>query len=180
MSTSVHQRIADVADAITTIPTAAAWRRCLWIYVAFLACAIPVGLTSGLVHLAPAPTTAAGSALLACTLLLHPALTEEIVFRALLLPRRPERLRPATVAALVVIALVLYVGAHPLNAWLFWPAAMPVFTDASYLGLVTLLGAACTAAYLVSQSIWPPVLIHWVTVTAWILLLGGAMVLRSR
>jgi len=28
-------------------------------------------------------------------------------------------------------------------------------------------------AYLISRSLWPPVLLHWITVVAWIILLGG-------
>ena len=45
------------------------------------------------------------------------------------------------------------------------------------LSLATLLGATCTAAYLISRSIWPPVVLHWLTVLAWIWLLGGRALL---
>jgi predicted Abi (CAAX) family protease len=70
-------------------------------------------------------------------------------------------------------ALALYVASHPLNAILFRPQALALFESPVYLTLATLLGAACTAAYFISRSIWPPVAIHWLTVVAWLYLLGG-------
>jgi predicted Abi (CAAX) family protease len=39
--------------------------------------------------------------------------------------------------------------------------------------LLTVLGAVCTTAYRRTGSLWPPVLLHWVTVVCWMMLLGG-------
>ena len=77
------------------------------------------------------------------------------------------------VLALAVGALLLYVAAHPLNAILFRPGLRTLFESPAYLSLAALLGATCTAAYWISRSIWPPVLIHWLTVLAWLYLFGG-------
>jgi predicted Abi (CAAX) family protease len=44
-----------------------------------------------------------------------------------------------------------------------------LLADPRFLVQVTLLGLACSLAYLVSGSIWPPVLIHWLTVVVWLL-----------
>ncbi|HUK34798.1 MAG TPA: CPBP family glutamic-type intramembrane protease, partial [Vicinamibacterales bacterium] len=70
-------------------------------------------------------------------------------------------------------ALAVYVASHPLNAWMFRPQVLGLFSSHAYLVLVTLLGLTCTATYFVSRSIWPPVVIHWVTVVTWMWFLGG-------
>jgi predicted Abi (CAAX) family protease len=33
--------------------------------------------------------------------------------------------------------------------------------------------------YLISRSLWPPVLLHWTAVLTWIALLGGQAVLKA-
>jgi predicted Abi (CAAX) family protease len=173
-------RLLDVRDALTTVPSAVAWGRCLAAYGGFLAVAIPIGWSGAIVHPSMAPLPASSAIVVAGTLLLHPALTEELLFRALLLPRRVTEISRTRLATTVAIALFLYVIAHPVNAWLFWPAAFPVFSSASYLTMAALLGLTCSAAYLMSGSIWPAVLIHWATVAAWILLLGGQRLLQPQ
>lgn len=176
------QRLRDIRDAIVTAPAPAVWRRCALLYVAFLVCAMPIGLVSGLLHPSLPPLTLGTSILTALTIALHPAFTEEVVFRGLMLPRRsPERLalHRGRLAITIVIALFLYVVAHPLNAMFFWPAVWPIFSNPYYLAMATLLGLTCTTAYLISGSIWPSVAIHWLTVTLWILLLGGQRLLQS-
>ena len=74
-------------------------------------------------------------------------------------------------------ALAVYVASHPINALLFRPQVLGLFESTSYLVLATLLGLTCTATYLISRSIWPPVTIHWLTVVMWIWLLGGHQLL---
>ncbi len=144
----------------------------------FLVGAVPLGVVSGLLHPSRPPVSIAGALLVAATILLHPAFTEELVFRALLLPRRLELVSRRRLYASVAMALFLYVGAHPVNAYFFWPAALPVFGNPFYLAMTTLLGLTCITTYLMSGSIWLPVLIHWMTVTIWLLLLGGQALLR--
>jgi predicted Abi (CAAX) family protease len=176
---ALSRRLLDVRDALTTRPSADAWRRCALLYILFLVCALPIGLLSGLLHPSRPPLTAGAAAIVACTIALHPALTEELVFRALMLPRRLDRIGRGRLLVTIAIALFLYVIAHPLNAKFFWPAVLGVFSNPYYLALATLLGLTCTAAYLISGSIWPSVVIHWLTVTLWILLLGGQALLQS-
>ena len=109
--------------------------------------------------------------------LVHPAFVEEAIFRALLLPREPTSMRRSRLVAVAGGALALYVVLHPLNAVLFRPQAIGLFTSPAYLAMATLLGVTCTVAYLTSRSIWPPVAIHWLTVIAWLYLLGGRALL---
>ena len=105
--------------------------------------------------------------------LVHPAFVEELIFRVLLLPRETASIRRGRLIAAAVVALALYVASHPLNAILFRPGLRSLFESPAYLSLAALLGATCTAAYWISRSIWPPVLIHWLTVIAWLYLFGG-------
>jgi predicted Abi (CAAX) family protease len=163
--------------ALKTWPSARTWGRCALAYAAFLACALPIGAVSGLLHAGlpgARPAEIAGTCLM---VLVHPAFVEEMLFRALLLPRNAASMRRVPLFVTAGVALALYVASHPLNAMLFRPQALSLFASPGYLTLVAMLGATCTWAYLSSRSIWPPVAIHWLTVVAWIWLLGGRALL---
>jgi predicted Abi (CAAX) family protease len=142
------------------------------VYGLFLACALPLGLLSGLLRPGVAPLTR-GVTMGLGLLFVHPAFVEEIVFRGLLLPRDPASWSRGRLIAVAVAALVVYVASHPINALLFRPQMFALFASPAYLMMATLLGIACTAAYWISRSIWPPVAMHWLTVAIWIWLLGG-------
>jgi predicted Abi (CAAX) family protease len=169
----------NVRAAVVTIPNRQAWQRCALVYAFFLVCSLPIGLLSGLLHPGLARLPPAAAMFTIITLLAHPACSEELIFRVMMLPRRADRLPRGSLYARVVIALIVFVAAHPLNARLFWPASLALFANPYYLGLAALLGLACSAAYLISGSIWPSILIHWISVVLWILLLGGQALLDS-
>jgi uncharacterized protein len=169
----VFGRLAEVRAAFLAVPDAQAWRRCLLVYVAFAASALPSGLASGVLQPGFAPLPPATLAIVALAIFVQPALVEELVFRALLLPRDRTRVSAPHLVAVCAAALAAYVAWHPLNAWLFRPAALQLFSSAAFLACATLLGIACTATYLISRSLWPPVLLHWLSVAAWIVALGG-------
>jgi predicted Abi (CAAX) family protease len=153
------------------------WRACAAVYALFLACAVPIGLLSGLLRpsapLLPPPEMI-GAGLL---LFVQPALIEEIIFRGLLLPRDFRSMRGRRLIVMSGSSLALYVAAHPVAARLFRPEARSLFESPVYLTLAALLGLACTATYFISRSIWPPVAIHWLTVVTWIWFLGGQALL---
>jgi predicted Abi (CAAX) family protease len=174
---AVHRRLQDLREALTTIPDWRTWRTCALIYGLFLVCALPVGLLSrllrpGAAHLTPPALIASG-----LLLFVQPALVEEIVFRGLLLPRNGASLPRGRLVRVAGAALAVYVVSHPINARLFRPQVLGLFESTPYLVLATLLGLACTTAYLISRSIWPSVAIHWLTVVIWIWLLGGQALL---
>ena len=98
--------------------------------------------------------------------LIVPGLLEELVFRVAPAPR------------FAGLALVAYVLIHPLNAWLFLPAARPVFYDPVFLLIVALLGACCTLLYRRTRSIWSPTLFHGLAASGWLLFFGGEALLR--
>ena len=78
-----------------------------------------------------------------------------------------------------VLYLVAFVAAHPISASLFRPAVLALFTSTEFLTIAAFLGAASTAMYLISKSLWPPVLLHWTAVLTWIALLGGQDLLQG-
>jgi predicted Abi (CAAX) family protease len=48
-----------------------------------------------------------------------------------------------------------------------------IFWRPTYLAVVALLGLVCTFLYLKTGSVWPPVLVHGITVALWKLFFGG-------
>jgi predicted Abi (CAAX) family protease len=70
--------------------------------------------------------------------------------------------------------LALFVGMHPVNGYFFHRRELELFVNHTFLSLSLLLGIVCTAAYVMTGSLWPSVLMHWAAVTVWIELLGGA------
>jgi predicted Abi (CAAX) family protease len=92
-----------------------------------------------------------------------PALGEELLFRAALLPAPGVR-APAWRSAVPVLLFVLW---HPPQALLFGPHWEAVVLDPWFLAAVAVLGTALTRLYLATGSIWPPVLLHWATIVGW-------------
>jgi predicted Abi (CAAX) family protease len=173
LHSTLFRRFADVVAAIFTLPASRTWKRCLLVYAAFVLFALPLGLASGFLRPGLPSLPPARLAMLPVYIMLRPALLEELVFRALLLPRNASRVSKRRLILTSAAALGVFVASHPLNAWLFRPAAWRLFTSPVFLITAALLGAACTAVYLISKSLWPPVLLHWSAVLIWIALLGG-------
>jgi predicted Abi (CAAX) family protease len=173
------QRAADLQGALTAIPDARSWLACSLVFVIFVACAGPIGLASGLLSPTTPHLTIERIFSTAAIVFIQPALLEEVVFRGLLLPRNPRSVSRPRLVSVAVVALALYVVSHPINAMLFRPGALHVFANPVYLVLATLLGIACTAAYFISKSLWPPVAIHWAAVLIWLWFLGGERLLTA-
>lgn len=154
--------------ALVTWPDAPGWKRIarelLWSlpHIALLAFA------TGLARFDPMPFGAQWLGFF-FGLMLVPALGEELVFRALLVPP-PDRPFPPARAALAVGAFLLW---HPFQALTFGPRWSAIFLDLRFLVIVAVLGTLLVRVYRASGSIWPCVLIHWLVVAAWKLLFAG-------
>lgn len=98
-------------------------------------------------------------AIVAVAAFLLPSLLEELVFRVWMGGKRGWFRAIAAISAFVLW--------HPLQVWLNLPMAQPLFLEPVFLAITGLLGLACTIAYRISGSVWPPVVIHWITVIAW-------------
>lgn len=159
--------------ALSTLPDGHAWLVALSLLLAFTAIALPLGLNSKFLQptLLPFSWRVWLSVLLVS--LLTPAITEELFFRVLLLPHPSESLDGTTRILWGGIGLMLFLIYHPLNALTFFPKGRITFQQPIFLFLAGLLGIICTIAYWESGSVWPPIVLHWAIVVAWLLGLGG-------
>jgi predicted Abi (CAAX) family protease len=137
----------------------------------FVVIATAIGFGAGI--LKPAPLDSTFAFLLPITLFVFPSLLEEAFFRGVLIPRNILGAGNAAAARAVILSTMLFVLWHLFNALAFNQTAIPVFLDPWFLAIVTALGLTCGYSYVVSRSIWVPVIIHWATVTVWVLFLGG-------
>lgn len=173
----LRRRLAGLACGLRTLPNARGWAESVAAAFALAAVATPLGLAGGL--LAPHPGGGPGPWRGIVLPFVVPALVEECVYRGLLLPHpRLSRLRSRQRAPWWVGSLILYVGAHPLDAALFRPAAEGVLGAPAFLLEAALLGTAATVVYERTGSLWPGVLLHGAVVAAW-LHLGGAALLSA-
>jgi predicted Abi (CAAX) family protease len=115
----------------------------------------------------------------AAALLVMPALVEELLFRVALLPHPLEGERGSALLAWIALSVGLFVLYHPLAARLWYPQARAVFADPRFLVQCSILGLACALVYVVTGSLWPPVLIHWLAVLVWLEPLQGRQRFRT-
>ncbi len=106
------------------------------------------------------------------TLLFMPAIFEEVIFRGLIIPRDTKNKDTKTIIAYIAISTILYLLWHPLMG-LINPVSAVFFFNPYFLIIVVFLGITCGLAYIYSQSLWLPIIIHWLTVLIWVILLGG-------
>lgn len=129
---------------------------------------LAIGWLGGLMHWRP--TFDATIARLALVAVVAPALGEELLFRAALLPNpAPARWPFGAMAA----SVALFVVWHPLQALVFGPHWAETVLDPWFLAAVAATGLALARLYLATGSIWPCVLLHWLVVVGWKALLGG-------
>lgn len=145
-------------------PSLYEWTLTAGIAAGFFATASAIGFGSGLFRLAPGfDPDLLRIALIA---ILLPAIGEELVFRGAMVAENSGWGRCA-------VALLAFVAWHPLNARLFFPEAVTLFDDGRFLLIVGLLGASCIWLWQRTRSLWPPILLHWLTVVLWKAFLEG-------
>ena len=161
-----------ISIAFSTIPDFTDLLVTVMLVLIYTTIALNVGFRSGFLTIdvqTSKPTIAA--VLIGC--LFSPGLTEELFFRVLILPHPEENASGLVLWFWGCVSLALFIVYHPLNALTFYPVGRSTFTNPVFLLLATILGGACSIAYLQSGSVWPAVAIHWLAVTVWLLLLGG-------
>ena len=159
-------RLADALAGLRRLPDARGWRRAGFEFAWALPAMVLLAHLGGFVawHGLPSASTAAT---LAATLLIAPALGEELLFRGLLIPRRGPQ------GAWISISAALFVLWHPLQALTFGPSWSAVFLDPWFLAVTAMLGVALGRIYAATASLWPCILAHWLVVFGWKALLGG-------
>jgi predicted Abi (CAAX) family protease len=154
--------------SLRTWPEASGWGwfalEAAWLILVLLA----LGFLGGLMRWQPRAD--AEIARLAALAFIIPALGEELLFRAALLPT-PRWNRSAIVP--ILISTALFVLWHPPQGLIFGPHWAAVVLDPWFLACVAALGVASARLYLRTGSIWPSVLLHWSVVVAWRALLRG-------
>jgi predicted Abi (CAAX) family protease len=153
------------------VSPARAWPWWLGLTLVYAALAYAIGRSSGLLD--HQPLTGPARIYLPLTLFVFPALLEEAFFRGVLIPNATRAHGWQAVAGATLLSTVAFVLWHPLNALSINPGARELFLDPAFLLIVSLLGVTCSLAYILSRSLWAPVLIHWLTVLVWVLWLGG-------
>lgn len=137
----------------------------------FVIIAVSVGLGAGIFQFGWLDSTIAPA--LPIILFVFPSLLEEAFFRGVLIPRHVLTAGHKKAAWSVVTSTLIFIAWHPFNALAFNPTAIPLFLDPWFLVIVGAMGLTCGYAYVLSRSIWVPVIIHWAAVTVWVLFLGG-------
>ena len=162
-----------VVIACLTLPDLQAWTFSGLLLLGYTLIALPVGFKFGFIQGRLANLSWQQMGLVTIAALLSPGISEELVFRVLLLPHPTEAAAPLNLWIWSAIGLFLFILYHPLNAFSFFPAGRKTFVNPVFLSLAALLGIICTLAYLQSGSLWLPVLLHWIVVVVWLLLLDG-------
>lgn len=143
-----------------------------WVLVpVYAVVSLLLGFTTGLFRWEP--VTVSWAPILVVAMLISPSLTEEVLFRGLLIPRESLRRGWGWAGLAIGWSTLLYVLWHPLSALTNRPEAEMFFLNPTFLVIVILLGITCGHSYVVSKSLWVPILIHWATVLAWVFFLGG-------
>ena len=149
---------AVAAQALQTRPNRVEWGQTLLISALFTLTAGYLGRYENLFKFSPTDEWQA-FAIVAVAAILVPSLFEEVVFRVWMGGKQGWLRATAAISAFVLW--------HPFQVWLNLPLAQPLFLEPVFLVITGMLGLACTIAYRISGSVWPPVFIHWITVIAW-------------
>ena len=155
--------LSRISKAFRIIPTAQDWLRLVLILLIYGLIALPLGFQQGFLQLrvASSDRLALGTMVrIALIALVAPALTEELVFRVILLPHPTEKIPIKIWWLWGILSLLLFIIYHPLNALSFFPAGFPTFFEPIFLFLAGFLGLVCTFAYWQTGSIWSVVVIH--------------------
>ena len=172
--TIIRNRLGILVAAFKTLPSPETWRLSIVIFILYGAITTPIGFLTGLLRVETMEAPLWVWVLVPLVLFIRPALIEEVFFRVLMLPRPGQTLALKYRLSWIIVSLVIFVAWHPINGIVFRPEVAATFTDPAFLFIVLFLGIACSTAYLKSGSIWPPILIHWVTDVVWVLFMGGA------
>jgi predicted Abi (CAAX) family protease len=165
------------SDALSTAHWASSLPLSLLLLGVEAAVALPLAARTGLVKLQAWGRPERGWPARIATLLVMPALVEELIFRVALLPQADEGMGLGATAGWLALSVAAFVVYHPLAARLWYPPGRRLFRRVDFLGHCAWLGLICGLAYLATGSLASAVLIHWATVVAWLEGLGGRSLL---
>ncbi len=167
-------------DAVFMPLTPSNWLITLGTLLGYGAIALPLGWHFGFLKRSPVIPPMKRLPISLISLLIMPALLEELVFRVALLPHPLEGAATLTWVGWGMLSLALFVLYHPFSARTYYPAGNPTFLKPIFWLLSGLLGIACMMAYRWTGSLWSAVIIHWIVVVVWLWGLGGQQRLTPR
>lgn len=171
-TTVLHRRL---RRAVLTLPTRRGWAETVAAGLIAGWAAYALGRRTGL--FTPGAARTGGLARTVLTTFFVPALGEELLFRAAMVPSRAER---GSARTAITVSTALFTAWHVLEARTFLRAAAPVFLRPDFLLIAALEGAVCAALLRRTGSVWPGVLLHSAEVVVWKLWLGGSDVVPRR
>lgn len=154
-------------QSTTTLPDRTAWSWAIGLLLLYGLIFLPIGFWGQFLTL-QIETSLWTIAAVTVRALIMPGISEELFFRAILIPHPSESVSRGGRMRWIGISSIAFVLYHPFN--FFAPA---FFSDPIFLIGAGLLGIVCTISYLQSGSIWTAVVIHWIVVVVWLLGLGG-------
>lgn len=166
--------LARLQSTLMAWPSGRDWIECALALTLLSALYLCVGFSTGLLRFAPRPMEEV--ALVAATALVAPALFEELVFRALLIPSRQDAPRAL---GWIAASTVLFTVWHLVET-LYLPNATSIFTRPDFLALAAALGLTCAILRRRSGSLWTAVAVHWLIVVGWLGFFGGPSLAELR
>lgn len=113
------------------------------------------------------------SVVLPFSLFIFPSLLEEAFFRGILIPNNAATQNKSRIITYIAVSTAAFVLWHPANALTINTTAATLFLNPAFLLIVALLSITCSVSYILSCSLWTPIIIHWLTVVVWVIFLGG-------
>ncbi|MEH2111478.1 CPBP family glutamic-type intramembrane protease [Nostoc sp.] len=166
--------------ASLAVPTLQDWLVIVVMLIIYSIIALPYGWKFGFLNIQIWSENWIGKCLLILRCLFLPAIVEELFFRVFLLPHPSEITNWFRWVLWAIASLLLFVLYHPLNAKTSFKAGITTFYDPVFLVLAAFLGIICTAAYILTGSLFVIVLIHWVVVVVWLIVFGGIRKLENK
>ncbi len=157
--------------SLATLPSLRGWLETLGLFVVLAVPAYWLSTTGGWYSNPPSTDPVRWLHLFLAALVM-PALIEEIIVRAWMVPHPSEDVTTQWRWSAILGAIVLFVALHPLNGWMRGGKTGALFMSADFIFIVTLLAVTCHIAYQRTGSIWAPTLIHALLVTCWGILRG--------
>ncbi|MGK7943718.1 MAG: CPBP family glutamic-type intramembrane protease, partial [Microcystaceae cyanobacterium] len=162
-----------ILAGILKLPTSKDWGISFAILGIYAVVAIPIGILSKFLYFSGRSLKLSRFIPGFLSTFFLPALFEELVIRVAWLPYPGEEVTWEIWNGWAVLGVIIFMLYHPLNAVTFYKRGYPTFLKPNFLFLAGLLGAACTAAYAFTGSLWTITVMHWLTVVVWLFFLGG-------
>ncbi|HEX9949922.1 MAG TPA: CPBP family glutamic-type intramembrane protease [Thermodesulfobacteriota bacterium] len=169
----LSNRLIDLKCGLLTLPKGSDIIFSVVVFLIYILVALSIGFCSGFFNIKVLKADSWVMIILPISLFFVPSLFEETFFRGLLLPHKSRATSTGLLLLYSLFSIFVFIVWHPINAMTINHPAFAIFTNLVFLCLAALMGIACTITYLKTGSLWIPIVIHWLTVLAWVFFLNG-------